>query len=73
MYQKLFDKAKLIITEDVCMKFYDETQPLYQETYTSGIGLRTALLQTRSGRSCPSDKAPVNSTPRPIQFVSKSL
>ena len=36
-YQKLFDKAKSIITEDVCMKFYDGTQPLYLETDASGI------------------------------------
>ena len=28
-YQKLFDKAKSIIKEDVCMKFYYETKPLY--------------------------------------------
>ena len=36
-YQKVFDKAKSIITKDVCMKFYDETQPLYLETDTYGI------------------------------------
>ena len=28
-YQKMFDKAKPITKEDVCMKFYDETIPLY--------------------------------------------
>ena len=31
IYQKLFYTAKSIITGDVCMKFYDETQPLYME------------------------------------------
>ena len=29
IYQKLFDKAKPIITKDACMKFYDKIQPLY--------------------------------------------
>ena len=28
-YQKIFDKAKLIIKEEACRKFYDETKPLY--------------------------------------------
>ena len=36
-YQKLFNKAKSIIKEDACMKFYDETQPLYLETDMSGV------------------------------------
>ena len=39
------------------MKIYDETQPLYLETYAFGIRLTAALLQTRSGTSCPRDKA----------------
>ena len=30
-YQPLFNKAKLIIKSDICMKFYDETKPLYLE------------------------------------------
>ena len=41
-YQKLFDKAKSIIKEDVCMIFYDETQLLYLETN----------VKSRTG-SCP--------------------
>ena len=28
-YQKMFGKAKAVIKEDACMKFYDETKPLY--------------------------------------------
>ena len=61
-YLKLFDKAKSIIKEDVYMKFYDKTQPLYLETEAFGVGLEAALLQTRNGTSCPRDKAPDNST-----------
>ena len=34
-YQKMTDKAKAIINEDACMKFYDETKPLYIETDAS--------------------------------------
>ena len=38
-------KAKSIITDDTCVKFYDETQPLSLETGASGTGLRAALLK----------------------------
>ena len=55
------------------MKFCDETQPLYLETDVSGMRLGAALLQTISGRSCPTDKAPDNSILRTITFSSKSL
>ena len=41
-YQKLFDKTKSIMKEDVCMKFYDKTQPLYLETDASGVELKAA-------------------------------
>ena len=33
--QKIFNKSKSLINEDVCMKFYDETKPLYIETNAS--------------------------------------
>ena len=72
-YQKLFDKAKSIITEDTGIKFCDETQLLYLETDVSGIRLRATLLQTRSGTNCLRDKVPDNSILRPIMFASKSL
>ena len=55
------------------MKVYDETQPLYLGTDTSGIGLRDALLQTRNDTSCLRDKAPDNSILTSIVFASKSL
>ena len=47
------------------MKFYDETQPLYLETYASGVGLKAGLLQTKSSTRCPRDKAQGKSIPRP--------
>ena len=72
-YQKMFNKAKAIIKEDVCMKFYNETKPLYIETDASGVGLGATLLQTRSNTSCPKDEAPDNSILRLIEFPSKSL
>ena len=72
-YQKLFDKTKSVITEDVCMKCYDETQLLYLETGASGIRLRAAPLPTRSSASCPWDSAPDSSILRPYAFASKSL
>ena len=45
-YQSLFDKAKLLIKSDMCMKFYDDTKLLYIETDASAIGLGASLLQT---------------------------
>ena len=70
-YQKLFDKAKSIITSII--SFYDKTQPLYLETDVSGFELRAALLQSRSSTSCATDKAPDNSILKPLAFASKSL
>ena len=55
------------------MKFDDESQPQYLETDTSGIRLGVALLQTRSGTSCPRNKVSYNSILGPIAFASKSL
>ena len=56
-YQALFDKAKSLIKDDVCMKFYDETKPLYIQTNTSQIKLGAAPLQTRYRATCPRDIA----------------
>ena len=49
----MFDKAKAIIKEDACMKFYDETKLLYIEPDVFGVGLGVDLLQTRSNTSYP--------------------
>ena len=47
--------------------------PMYLEIDVSGVGLRTGLLQTRIGTSCPRDTAPASSTLRLIAVVSKNL
>ena len=72
-YQAMYDKTKSLIKADMCMKFYDETKPLYLETDASGIELGTALLQPRDGTTCPKDNAPDKTILRPIAFASKSL
>ena len=72
-YQKILDRAKSIMKEDKCMKFYDETKPLYTETDMSGVGQGATLLQTRSNTSCPKDEVPDNSLFRPTAVASKSL
>ena len=72
-YQQLFDKAKSIIKADVCMKFYDDSKPLYLETDASGVGLGAALLQLHNNTVCQKGIAPDNITLCPIAFASKSL
>ena len=72
-YQSLFNKAKLLIKSDMCMKFYDDTKPLYLETDASGVGLGAALLQTWEGTTCQKDMVPDNTILHPIAFASKSL
>ena len=72
-YQALYDKTKSLIQNDVYMKFYDQTRPLYLETDTSRIELGTALLQTRDGMTCSKDAAPDNTILGPIMFAIKNL
>ena len=72
-YQSLFNKTKLLIKSDMCMKFYDDTKPLYLGTDASGVGLNTALLQTQEGTTCQKDTVPDNTILHPIAFASKSL
>ena len=69
----MFNKAKVVIKEDACMKFYDETKPLYIEMDTCGAGLGAALLQTRNNTSCTKDEAQDNNILRPSAFFSKNL
>ena len=72
-YQALFNKAKLLINSDMCMKFYDDTKPLYLETDASDVGLGAALLQMCEGTTCQKDTLPDNTILQPIAFASKSL
>ena len=72
-YQSLFNKAKLLIKCDMCMKFYDGTKPLYLETDVSGVGLAAALLQTWEGTTCQKDMVPDNTILHPTAFASKGL
>ena len=72
-YQQLFDKAKSLIKLEMCMKFYDDTKPLYLETDVSGISLGAALLQPRDNTNCPKDTVPDNTILHSIAFVSKNL
>ena len=68
-----FDNAKLIIKADVCMKFYDDCNPLYFETDASGVGLGVALLQLCNNTVCQKGVAPNNINLCRIAFTSKSL
>ena len=73
LYQSLFVKAKLLIMSDMCMKFYDDTKPLYLKTDASGVGLGAALLQTQEGTTCQKDMVTDNTILHPIALASKSL
>ena len=72
-YQALFNKAKLLIKVDMCMKFYDDTKPLYLETDASVVGLTVALLQMHERTTYQKDIAPNNAILCPIVFANKSL
>ena len=71
-YQQLFDKAKSLIKTKVCMKFYDDTKPLYLETDASGVSLGAALLQLCNNMTYQKGLAPDNTILCPIAFASKS-
>ena len=72
-YGALFNKAKLLIKADMCMKFYDDTIPIYLETDNFRVGLGVALLQMHKGSACQKDIAPDNTNLFPIAFASKTL
>ena len=69
----MFNEAKSLMKVDMCMKFYNDTKPLYLETDASGIGLGVALLQMHEGTACQKDVAPDNTNLCLIAFASKSL
>ena len=71
--QPLFNKAKLLIKSDKCMKFYDDTKLLYLEADASRVGLSAALLQMCKRTTCKKDTVPDNTILHPIVFASRSL
>ena len=72
-YQALFNKAKSLMKADMCMKYNENTKPLYLETDASGVGLGVALLQMHKGTACQKDGVPDNTTLHLIAFASKGL
>ena len=70
---QIFVEGKAIIKQDACMKFSDETKLLYMGRDESGVGMGTALLQTRDNMSCNRDEVPDNGILRPTAYASKSL
>ena len=72
-YQQLFAEARSLIKVDVCMKFYNDTKPLYLETDASGVGLGAALLQLCDNIKCQKDRVPDNVVIHLIAFASKIL
>ena len=48
-YHDLYEKAKMLITKDVHMKFQEASKPLYLKMDASGIGLDTGLQQMQDG------------------------
>ena len=71
-YQTLFNKAKLLIKYDFCMKFYNDTKLPYLETDASGVGIGAALLQTQEGTTCQKDVVLDNTILHPIAFLAKA-
>ena len=69
----MFNKAKSLIKAGVCMKFYDDTKPLYLEPDASGVSLGVALLQLHDNTACQKGMAPDNTNLCQIAFASKSL
>ena len=59
-YQQWFEKAKLLIKAEMCMKFYDDTKLLHLKMDASGIGLGAALLQLRDNSVCQKGMVPDN-------------
>ena len=57
----------------MCMKFHNDTKPLYLETDASRVGLGAALLQLHKGTTWQKDVAADNTILHPIALASKSL
>ena len=72
-YQEINERAKSLVKEDTCMKYYDVRKPLYLETDASGVSLGIAVLQVRDNLNCRYNKVHDNAMLQPITFARKSL
>ena len=54
-YQEVYWKAKSLVKEERCTKYYNVRKPFCLEMDAPGVGLNTALLQVRDDRSCGYD------------------
>ena len=71
MYQGIYNKAKYLFRQYICMKFYGALKPLNLET--DSVNLGAGLLQVRDGMNCGHDEIPENAILHPTAFISKSL
>ena len=55
-YQKLYKRVKSTIKKDAFMKFYNEKELLYLETYALGAGLGGDLMQVKDRLWFPKDE-----------------
>ena len=62
---------KILIKENSCVRFYNETIPLYIKTCSSGVGLGAGLLQIKKKNEI--DEVPENIILRLIGFGRKTL
>ena len=72
-YQEIYKRAKLLVKEDTCMRYYDVRKPLYLETDASGVSMGIVLVKVRDNLNCRCDKVPDNVMIWPLAFVNKSL
>ena len=72
-YQDLYEKSKVLIKKDVCMKSYDAVKPIYLETDASEIGFGDGLLQIRDKINCMYGKMLYNPMLRSTVFARKNL
>ena len=72
-YQEIYERAKSLVKEEKCTKYYNIRKPLYLETDAWGLGLGATLLQARDDLNCGYDEVLGNTMLWPIAFTSKSL
>ena len=73
LYHYLYDWAKALVKEDICIIFCDAGNFLHLEKGASVISLDTGMLEVRDGMNCTSDGTLDNTILRPKAYVSKRL